>query len=184
MGCTARGGDSIQIKKRLLAIAVVGAVLVISAVMVASLKGNDKPEITNNPPTDNEQPASTPQPAVYYTDSPDDYWTKEPHPQGPQMKPADSSSDTDEDDDDTDDGNGNGNGNGNGQSDADKKHGLERAIEVHLRNMEKKDAKGGESSSSHDGKGLENSLAHLQDNLEKHNSADDASSADANSHNT
>jgi hypothetical protein len=85
MGCTARGGDSIHIKKRLLAIAVVGAVLVISAVMVASLKGNDKPEITTNPPTDNEQPASTPQPAVYYTDSPDDYWTKKPHPQGPQM---------------------------------------------------------------------------------------------------
>ena len=178
-------------KKRLLAIAVIGAVLAFSAVMVASLKGNDKPGIEVNPPTEDEQPASTPQPAVYYTDSPDDYWIIKPHPQFPQVKPADPASDTDEDDDDTDEGNGNGNGNGNdngngnGQSDADKKHGLERAIEVHLRNMDKKqDAKNGESSSSQDGKGLENSLAHLQENLEKQTSKDNASSAHANSPNT
>lgn len=177
MGCTARGGDSIHIKKRLLAITVIAAVLAISAVMIVSLKGNEKPEITTNPPADDEQPASTPQPAVYFKDAPDDYWIERPHYQGPVMKPVDSDSDTDEDDDDTDEGNDDGNGNGNGQSDADKKHGLERAIEVHLRNMERQDAKGGEHSSSHDGKGLENSLAHLQKNLEKHTAGDDSDDA-------
>ena len=162
-------------KKRLLALAVVGAVLVISMVTIASLKGNDKPEITTNPPADNEQSASTPQEAVYYTDLPEDQadWKNMKVPQVKPIVPADDADEDDEDQDDDDGaGDGNGDGNGNGQSDADKKHGLERAIEVHLRNMEKQDAKGGEHASSHDGKGLENSLAHLQENLEKHSGND------------
>ena len=171
MGCTARGGDSINTKKRLLALAVVGAVLVISAVSIASLKGNDKPEIETNPPADNEQPASTPQKAVHYTDSPDEQ-TEWGRLHGPQAKTVQPDDDDEDDEDDDDQGNGNGNGNGNGQSDADKTHGLERAIEVHLRNMEKQDANGGEHKSTNDGKGLENSLAHLQNNLEKHGGAD------------
>ena len=168
-------------KKKLFAIAVIGAALVISTVLVVSLKGNDKPEITTNPPTDDEQLASTPQPAVYTFDSYDEYKANRPHHTVPQTTPSDSEGD-DEDDDDADEGNGN--GNGNGQSDANKTHGLERAIEVHLRNMEKQDAKMNENAKSHDSNGLENALAHLQDNLEKQESRGAADSAIAQSHNT
>jgi len=164
-------------KKRLLVIAVIGAALVLSTVMIVSLRGNDKPEITTNPPTDEEQPASTPQPAVYTFDSYDEYKANKPHH---EVAPSDS------EEEDDDEGNGNGNGNGNGQSDADKTHGLERAIEVHLRNMEKKDAKMNENAMSHDsnGNGQENSLAQLQDNLEKQESRGNADSANAQTHNT
>jgi hypothetical protein len=168
MGCTARGGDSIKITKRLLALTVVGAALVISAVLVVSLKGNDKPQITNDQPSTDEQPASTP-PTAANTNPTSPNQNNDgmeiPTHHGKPVKPAE---DTTGDND-----NGNGNGNGNGHSpDGAKAHGLERAMEVHVRNMEKHDAKKGVDTASHDGKGLENSLDHLQTNLDKQSSHD------------
>ena len=191
MGCTARGGDSILNKKRLLALAVIGAALALSAVMVVSLRGDDKPEITNDQPSAEEQPASTPMGDVYvYQAGSDDSIDKHHGAPVKDAAPTTDVSDDDGDDDDDDtgpgngngngngtgngNGNGNGTGNGNGNSGSDgtndtKAHGLERAIEVHIRNIEKQDAKHNDSdagSHSH-GNGLENSLEHLQMNLEK-----------------
>jgi len=112
----------INLKKKLLATAAVGAVLIVSAVLVASLKGNDKPAIETNPPADDEPPASNTEPdtdpdlpAEPATDVPD-----EGDDDGSPTPPDDS-----EDDDDSSD------------ADDGKKKGLERAYQVHLRNMEK-----------------------------------------------
>ena len=50
----------IKISKRLLATAFVGTALVISAVFVVSMRGNDKPGIETNPPADDTQPDNSP----------------------------------------------------------------------------------------------------------------------------
>jgi len=52
----------IKLSKKLLASTAVGAALILSAVLIVSLTGNDKPSITTNPPPAEEQPpASTPE---------------------------------------------------------------------------------------------------------------------------
>ena len=174
-GMHTRGGDSIKHKKRLLITAAVGAAIILSAVLIVSLSGDDKPGIETNPPPADIQPGPTQDtsddgsatPAVTPEPEEDDDGVDKPKP-----KPRP--------------GNGGGNGNGDDGSDSPaasgKKHGLERAIEVHLRNMEKQaDKKGGSAdtgASADDGKGLENSLMHLQKNLEKQNASMDDVSED------
>ncbi len=56
LGMRSDGGEYIRMSKRLFASAVVGAMLVISAVLVVSLiGGDDKPDITNDVPQEDEQ---------------------------------------------------------------------------------------------------------------------------------
>jgi len=188
MGCTARGGDSIHLKKRLLALIAAAAVLVISAVAIVSLNGDDKPEITNDVPGENEQPASTPQTAYRPVIEEKEFDHKYVVPaagSGSEGGSDDSADDADDgsdagDNDDTgssDDQSGSDSDDGApGNSGDDKKHGLERALEVHEINLAKKQAqveeKGLSDNGNGDGHGLENSLEHLQENLAKHTAAD------------
>ena len=194
MGCTARGGDSIHLKKRLLALIAAAAVLVISAVAIVSLKGDDKPEITNELPGDNEQPASTPQTAYKPVKEESEFAKFVPRPHASEEAAADDGDDDASDDADDDDTGGSEEEPGQGDSDDgapgnsgdDKKHGLERAIEVHEINLARKQAQveerilsgNGNGNGHGDGHGLENSLEHLQENLAKHTGADAGSELD------
>ena len=158
----------IKINKRLLALALVAAVLIVGAATIVSLTGNDKPNVTTNPKDTVEQPNDSPvTPVTTVADVPassDDS----------QTAPADSdepTNDTEPDDDENGDDNGNGNGNNNGTGDA-KAHGLERAIEVHERNIAKHanspaKANGHANAHADPNHGLQNSLAKLNENLDK-----------------
>ncbi len=124
----------IKISKRLLATAIVGTALVISAVMMVSMRGNDKPTIETNPPADDKQPANSPVTPQTNNVSPNTVEPTEPD-EPTNDKPGN--------------GHHNGNGNGNGHHDADddvadegKARGLARAIEVHQNNIEKMTQKG------------------------------------------
>ncbi|MGD9962597.1 MAG: hypothetical protein AB7S97_01665 [Thermoplasmata archaeon] len=56
LGMRSDGGEYIKLSKRLFASAVVGAMLILSAVLVVSLiGGDDKPDITNEMPPEDEQ---------------------------------------------------------------------------------------------------------------------------------
>ncbi len=129
---------TIKFKRRLLATAVVGMALVIGAVLVVSMKGEDKPIITTNPPPDDEEP------------------------QDAQVDPADDaetmvSPDDPEDDPDDPEVPGDGNGPGdNGEDDPERNgeaHGLLTAIQAHVETMEKTEMKGQSVPT-----GLQNSL--------------------------
>lgn len=190
MGCTARGGDSIHLKKRLLALIAAAAVLVVSAVAIVSLRGDDKPEITNDVPGETEQPASTPH--TVYRPVIDELRSEFVHKYVVHAAPhsgsddaandADSGSDAGDNDDtggsdDQDDQSGSDSDDGApGNSGDGKKHGLERAIEVHEINLAKKQAQVDEKGvgDAGNGHGLENSLEHLQENLAKHSAGGDA----------
>ena len=175
MGCTARGGDYIQHKKRLLAIAAAGAALALSVVMIVSLSGDDKPTITTNPPPADDQPASTPTTSGGVSVTPDDE-DEYGNPHGPghdngnQNDDSDDETGSDDGDDETGDDD-----DEVPPSEDNKTTGLEHAIEVHIRNMERQAEKKGVSLESmmEEGKGLANALEHLQINLEKHQASDD-----------
>ncbi|MEM3050239.1 MAG: hypothetical protein QXQ13_08120 [Thermoplasmata archaeon] len=173
----------------MLALIAAAAVLAVSAVAIVSLKGDDKPEITNELPGENEQPASTPQ-TVYKPVKVEREFAKfVPRTQSVNEGAAD---DTDSGDDSSDGADGGDDTGGSedepGQGDSDdgtpgnsgddKKHGLERAIEVHEINLARKQAQveernlNGNGHGHGDGHGLENSLEHLQENLAKHAGAD------------
>lgn len=175
----------------MLALIAAAAVLAVSAVAIVSLKGDDKPEITNELPGEDEQPASTPQ-TVYKPVKVEREFAKfVPRTQSVDEAAAD---DTDDGGDDSYDGADDGDDTGGsedeepGQGDSDdgtpgnsgddKKHGLERAIEVHERNLARKQVQveerslNGNCHGHGDGHGLENSLEHLQENLAKHAGAD------------
>ena len=125
----------IKISKRLLATAFVGTALVISAVFVVSMRGNDKPGIETNPPADDTQPDNSPVTPETNNVSPNTVVPTEPD-EPTNDKPGNGHH------------NGNGNGNGNGHnadddiSDEGKARGLARAIEVHQKNIEKMTQKG------------------------------------------
>lgn len=139
-------------RKRFLIISAVAAALALSAVVVVTLSGNDKPIITTNPPAADEQPANAPVNPTEAVVTPD-------QPQGPPAP---------DDDDQPEVPGHNGNGNGNGNSGSDKAHGLERAMEVHERNVAKKLANDKAASTNTDvPKGLQNSMDHLELNMEK-----------------
>ena len=127
----------IKISKRLLATAFVGTALLISAVLIVSLNGNDKPTIKTNPPADDTQPASSPVTPETTTDVP----AKRPVVSTEPNEPANERPGNGHHH-----GDGNGNGNHNGgdddASDDEKARGLARAIEVHQKNIEKMTQKG------------------------------------------
>lgn len=129
---------TIKLTKRLLATAVVGIALVIGAVLVASLKGDEKPTITTNPPPVDEEPQD-----AQVDPTPDD---ETPPPPPDDVVPDDDDQDDPDDpelpDDDED-----------GPGDEGKAHGLQNAIQAHIRNMEKFESKGKSCPP-----GLENSL--------------------------
>ncbi len=158
MGCTSEQEViKIKLNKRLLLTTAAGVAIIMSAVLLVSMGGNDKPIVTTNPPEDNDQ-----QPPASNADLPAANVIVPPN-----------GNDTDDGDDEQgpDDEKGPGhNGNGNGPSDAPKKRGLERAIEVHEKNIAKKIAKGNVNVLEHmnDAKGLTHSLENLKLNLEKH----------------
>jgi len=148
----------IKLNKRLLLTTVAGVAIMMCAVLIVSLGGNEKPIVTTNPPTNDDE-----QPPASNTDTP----ATNTVPTGPEP--------TGEDDEqvpeDEDQGPGhNGNGNGGGSSDAPKKTGLERAIEVHERNIAKKIEKGNPSALKNldASKGLAHSLEVLKTNMDKH----------------
>lgn len=124
----------IKLSKRLLATAFVGTALIISAVLIVSLKGNDKPTIETNPPADDTQPANSPVTPVTTTD----------------VSPTTPVAPTEPANERPGNGHHNGNGNGNGHhgdddnnsADDSQARGLARAIEVHQRNIEKMTQKG------------------------------------------
>ncbi len=171
----------IKINKRLLALALVAAVLIVGSATIVSLTGNDKPTVTTTPTDNLQRPHRTPvTPVTKISDLPassDDT----------QIPPTD----TDEPANDTDpgnngNGNGNGNGNHNGTGDA-KTHGLERAIEVHERNIAKHanstaNANANANAHADPNHGLQNSLAKLNDNLEKMTEKHDQGNLEDQSH--
>jgi len=113
------------LNRRLLATAVAGFVLVVSAILVASMDGNDKPVVTTNPPpADGDEPQNAqvnPTPDAETTPPPDD---------------ADdvANDDQEEDQDDQDEP--------ELPEDEGKAHGLQTAIQAHIKNMEKTEMKG------------------------------------------
>jgi len=150
----------IKFSKRLLATAVVGAVLVISTALIVSLRGDEKPTVTTNPPAADNEPTVSPVTPVATTDTP---------PSTDQIVPTEPEEPTNER---PGHGNHNGNGNGNGNTgDNDdsstandgKARGLARALEVHLRNKEKMTMKGKTVP-----QGLADSTAQLQIMLDMH----------------
>jgi len=119
---------TIKFKRRLLATAVVGIALVIGAVLVVSMKGEDKPTITTNPPPDDEEPQDA------QVDPADDAET--------MVSPDESEDDPDDPELPDDDENGPGD---NGEDDPEtngKAHGLQTAIQAHVETMEKTEMKG------------------------------------------
>lgn len=121
--------NTIKLSRRLLATALVGAALVISAIMVASLKGDDKPVINvENPPADEEPQDAQVDPTPDIQDLPD---TSDDDQNTDDDEDQDDPDDPELPDDDEDD-----------PEDDDKATGLGRAIQAHVRNMEKMEQKG------------------------------------------
>jgi len=169
----------IKINKRLLALALVAAVLIVGAATIVSLTGNDKPNVTTNPMDKIQRPHRTPvTPVTKISDVPASSSDSQTPP-----------TETDEPANDTgpgNNGNGNGNGNHNGTGDA-KAHGLERAIEVHERNIAKhadSTAKANANADAHadPNHGLQNSLAKLNENLDKMTEKQDQGNLENQSH--
>lgn len=130
---------------------VAASALIISAVLVVTLTdGKDNPEInTDIPPADDEPTPDT----NTDTDTGDDTT-----PSGDDEVPADDDvpevpDDEEEDQDDVPD-----------DASDEKKHGLERALEVHMRNMAKKGFTLQNAGEQH---GLMKSTLKLQENLDK-----------------
>ncbi|MGQ9586830.1 MAG: hypothetical protein ACUVT7_00390 [Thermoplasmata archaeon] len=106
----------IKLRKKLLASTAVGAALILSAVLIVSMTGNDKPSITTNPPpTEEEQPpASAPESPGAETEvpttpeEPEEEENEQPGDEGDEPAPEHG-----------------------------KATGLARAYEVHLRNLER-----------------------------------------------
>jgi len=121
---------SIKLSRRLLATALVGVALVISAIMVASLKGDDKPTINVETPPADEEPQEDAQvnPTPDIQDLPD---TSDDDQNTDDDEEQDDPDDPELPDDDEDD-----------PEDDDKATGLGRAIQAHVRNMEKMEQKG------------------------------------------
>lgn len=135
---------TIKINRRLLLTAAVGAVLILSAVLIVSMPGDEKPRITDNPPADDQESQDTPTaPVVTPSDVPDSA-VSDPDDDA-QTDPDDSEDDDDQADED--DG---------PPSDNGKARGLARALQAHERNMEKRLEMGKEPS-----KGLESSMYKL-----------------------
>ncbi|OGS42080.1 MAG: hypothetical protein A3K67_03895 [Euryarchaeota archaeon RBG_16_62_10] len=134
----------INLKKKLLVTAVVGGVLVLSAVLIASLGGNDKPSITTNPPAENEPPASNTAPDTD-SDLPDAPEAPDEDDDLEVPDQPDDGSDDDESGDDASDG---------------KKTGLERAYEVHVRNLERMQDKMAAKGKTMDAANLPPGLVH------------------------
>lgn len=101
LGMRGDGGEYIRMSKRLLASSVVGAMLVISAVLVVSLiGGDDKPDITNDVPEEgDEQLPDDSQDDTPVDDSTDDGTDADTTPEDD----TDDADDTDETDDSSDD---------------------------------------------------------------------------------
>ncbi len=146
----------IKLNKRLLLTTAAGVAIILSAVLVVSMNGNDKPIVTTNPPSNEQQPpaSDTDTPTANIIVTPTGPGTND---EDNEQGPGDHSGPGD-------------NGNGTGPSDAPKKHGLERAIEVHERNIAKKVEKGNVNALKNldAPKGLTHSLENLQLNLQKH----------------
>jgi uncharacterized protein YceK len=169
----------IKINKRLLALALVAAVLIVGAATIVSLTGNDKPSVTTNPTDMVQRPHRTPvTPVTTISDVP--------------ASSSDSQTPPTETDQPTNDtvpgnngnGNGNGNDNNNGTGDA-KAHGLERAIEVHERNIAKHAnsiANAHANAHADPNHGLQNSLAKLNENLDKMTEKQDQDNLESQSH--
>lgn len=147
---------SIKFKRRLLATAFVGIALVISAVLVLSLNGDDKPVVTTNPPAvddepqdaqvnptpDEEDEAPVDEPDVVNDDDQDDDQDDQEDPE----LPDDDDGPGDEDEDDPES--------------CGKAHGLQMAIDAHVRNIEKMEMKNKTAPP-----GLQHSLELLMDKL-------------------
>jgi hypothetical protein len=160
MGCTSeREVIKIKLNKRLLLTTAAGVAIIMSAVLLVSMRGNDTPNITTNPPNDEQQPPASDTDIPAANNEPN----TEPTGPGTDDEPEEQGPDDDQGTGD------NGNGNGNG-SDAPKKKGLERAIEVHERNIAKKMEKGNPNALKNldSSKGLTHSLEVLKTNLDKH----------------
>jgi len=143
---------SIKFNRRLLATAVAGLALVISAVMVASMNGDDKPAVTTNPPL-----AADEEPQDAQVDPTPDAETLPPTNDDPDEVPDDDQGEDQDDPDDPelpeDDEDGPGDDDEDDPEDEGKAHGLQTAIQAHIKNMEKTEMKGKSTPA-----GLENSL--------------------------
>ena len=152
---------TIKLNRRLLLTAAVGAVLVISAALIVSMPGNDKPRITDNPPADNEEPQDTQTaPVVKPSDVSDSDDDQDDDAQTEPEDPDDNDDDQGDDDD-------------NPPSDNEKARGLARALQVHERNMEKRVDKGKDIP-----KGLEMSFNKLTAKYQAQQEADLGDHAD------
>lgn len=141
---------TIKLTKRLVATAVVGVALVIGAVLVASLKGDEKPSITTNPPPQDEEPQD-----AQVDPAPDE---DTPPPSSDNVAPDDDQDDQEDPELPDDDEDGPANGDEDDPEDDGKGHGLQNAIQAHMRNMEKFESKGKSCPP-----GLENSLQLLME---------------------
>lgn len=165
-----RGGDYIKFNKRLLATAIVGTALMISAVMIVSLSGDDKPTVTTNPPpAEDLLPPVTPVTPVTPSDD-----TESPDDQTVPIKPEEPADDDDvqtepeepaDDADDSDDWP----GNSDDAQSGDKNRGLERAIEAHKETIQKMEQRGQDVPP-----GLAHSLDKLEEKLELRSSNEQA----------
>ncbi len=130
--------------RRLLATAMVGIALVISAVLVVSMKGDDKPTITTNPPPADEEPQDaqvdpTPDAETLPPPPDDDQNDYQDDPDDPELPVEDEDGPGDDDEEDPEE--------------KGRARGLEKAIQAHIRNLEKADMNGKSSPP-----GLQNSL--------------------------
>jgi uncharacterized protein YceK len=169
----------IKINKRLLALALVAAVLIVGAATIVSLTGNDKPNVTTNPTDMVQRPHRTPvTPVTKISDVPASSSDSQTTPTEPE-EPANDTGPGNHGN-----GNGNGNGNNNGTGDA-KAHGLERAIEVHERNIAKhanSTANAHANAHADPNHGLQNSLTKLNENLDKMNETQSQGNIESQSH--
>lgn len=145
----------IKFNRRLLATAFVGIALVISAALVVSLRGDDKPVITTNPPAADEEPQDA---------------QVNPTPEEDVQPPSDDSDATDDEDQsdyqDTpdepetpdDDEDGPGDDEEDEPEDEGKAHGIQNAIDAHLKNIERMEMKNKTTPP-----GLQHSLELLED---------------------
>jgi len=155
MGCTGeREVIEIKLNKRLLLTTAAGVAIIMSAVLLVSMHGDEKPTVTTNPPANEQQPPAS------NTDVP----AANTVPTGP------GTSDEDDEQDHGDDQAPGDNGNGGGSDAPTKKKGLERAIEVHERNIAKMVEKGNVNALKNldSSKGLVHSLEVLKTNMDKH----------------
>lgn len=118
----------IKHKKRLLVLATVVAALILGVAMIVSLKGDDKPAITNDPPAADDEPVDdapvTPADEPYVPPTADE---DDDVDDDPELPGDDDAGPGDDDDDSPDD---------------EKARGLARAAQVHMRNLEKLSDKG------------------------------------------